>query len=176
MVELGRLRNWLVPTRPKVTLFIVLVWADCTRKALSLPVLPAIVGIGDAESYLSFADYRPPGYPSLLYIYQTMFDGLTYLPQVQVVLFYTSVLLLALSVASLTQNILSAFLIAGFGGVRMVPDFDPASVMSDCLYGSLVVTGAACFLFSVSTKHQRLVWFAALFLRSPRQRGPLDMS
>ncbi len=160
MAGLRRIRTWLVPSPPAAALLVCLVGAYCLRKALSLPILPTITG--DSEGYLSFADYRPPGYPSFLYIYQIVFDGLMYLPQIQLVLFFTSVLLLALAAALITQNNFTAFLVAGFGGIY-IPGFDPASVMADCLYASLLITGVAFFLFFISTGYQSLVWLAALF-------------
>jgi hypothetical protein len=154
-------RNWLLPTGPIVVLFVGLVMAYCIQQMLSVPILPTIMP--DSHSYLSFADHRPPGYPVFLRIYQVIFGGLSYLPQIQVGLYWTSVVLLALSVAWLTQNILSAFLIVGLG--KYSPSFDWVSpcILSDCLYASLVVTGAACFVFSASTKRPSLIWLAALF-------------
>jgi hypothetical protein len=126
---------------------------------LLLPIYP--VNSPDSVVYLMFADYRPPGYPIFLYVYRAIFGGLSYLPQVQFGLFFTSVTLLALSVACLTKNILNAVLIVVVGGY-FAPDFWPEGVMSDPLYGSLLTTAAASFIFSVSIKRPKLVWSAAL--------------
>jgi hypothetical protein len=153
-------RNWLLPTRPLVVLFVGMAVAYSIRTMLWLPIIPNISP--DSASYLSFADYRPPGYPVFLYAYRQIFGGLTYLPQVQFGLFFASVVLLALSLAGLTNNISSAFLVVLIGGY-FVPEFPHASVLSDSLYGSFVVTGAACFVFFVSTKRQGLVCLVALF-------------
>src|SRR5271169_730595 len=100
--ELYRGRKWRVPTKFAVALFLGLITAYCIRKMLLLPILPLTTP--DSEGYLSFADFRPPGYPIFLWIHCAIFGGLAYLPQIQCGLFFASIVLLALSIARLTRN------------------------------------------------------------------------
>jgi hypothetical protein len=157
--ELYRGRKWRVPTKFAVALFLGLTTAYCIRKMLLLPILPLTTP--DSEGYLSFADFRPPGYPIFLWIHCAIFGGLAYLPQIQCGLFFASIVLLALSIARLTRNILSAFLIAGFGAY-FAPAFDPGSVMSDCMYASVIATATATFVLAVSSERLGLIALAAL--------------
>jgi hypothetical protein len=154
--------KYFAPNRTGVTLFMMFVGGMYLHKARLLLITPMMNS--DSEGYITFADYRSPGYPIFLYIHRLVFGGLDFLPHVQTGLYFISVALLALSVAQITRHI-SIALVVFLLGACFAPDLDSInqSIGSDSLYASFLALGAASFIFSVSVNRQSLLWLPSFF-------------
>ena len=157
-----RITKFLAPNKPAVTLFMMLVGGIYLHKARLLLITPMVNP--DLEGYVTFADYRPPGYQVFLSIHRLIFGGFNFLPHVQTGLFFISVALLGLSVTHITKRISSAFVIFLLGAC-LAPglDFINQGLWSDSLYASLLALGAASFIFSVSANSPNLLWLPSSF-------------
>jgi hypothetical protein len=156
------MKKWLAPNKPVLVLFAMSVGGIYIHKALLLLIAPMMNP--DSDGYITFADYRPPGYPIFLYIHRLVFGGFNFLPHVQTGLFFVSVALLSLSVAHITRHISTAVVVFLLGAC-FAPglDFINQSVWSDSLYASLLALGAASFIFSVSANRPTLFWLPSFF-------------
>ena len=99
----------------------------------------------DTESYLRFSPVRPHGYSLFLSGYQLIFDDLAHLPSVQLALFVSAVLLLAVAVGRRTRSFAAAVatLVVAFAAT------DTASfpyVLSDPIYAAALTAGIAGFI------------------------------
>ena len=110
--------------------------------------------VSDSDSYLSYSDTRPHGYPILLDLYERLMGGLRYLPHLQIGLFLASVAALALAVALKTSAPALALLVFGIGAV-FAPGAECCfkSVMSDAVYAAFVTFGGAFFILYLRTRH-----------------------
>jgi hypothetical protein len=99
----------------------------------------------DSESYLLFSPVRPHGYSLFLSGYRLVFDDLSHLPSVQLALFVSAVLLLAVAVGRRTRSSGAAvtMLVIAFAAT------DTTSfpyVLSDPIYAAALTAGIAGFI------------------------------
>jgi hypothetical protein len=138
---------------------VLLLWAppEATRlAALAAIAVLAFLWLGrglpripwassDTESYLQFSPVRPHGYSLFLSGYRLVFDDLAHLPNVQLALFVSAVLLLAIAVGRRTRSSVAAVatLVVAFAAT------DTTSfpyVLSDPVYAAALTAGIAGFI------------------------------
>jgi hypothetical protein len=120
-------------------IFVLLSAAWVATLDTNLPSAPLIET--DSESYLTFADYRPHGYPILLALLSALFGGLQHLPAIQCSVFFCSVILLGVAVSLRVNSILAAPVVLTISA--MAPGIYFTSVMSDTMFSSFTTAGAA---------------------------------
>lgn len=149
-------------TRPdtlQVVLFVLLSAMWVATLVTHLPSAPHIET--DSESYLTFADYRPHGYPILLALLSALFGSLQYLPAIQCSAFFCSVIFLGVAVSFRVNSIVAAPVVLIISA--MAPGIYFTSVMSDSTFSSFTAAGAAFLILFAHRGAIALILLASFF-------------
>jgi hypothetical protein len=104
----------------------------------------------DTERYLEFSPIRPHGYFWFLTAYRVIFDDLAHLPMVQLGLYISAVLLLAIAVGRRTRSFgLPAVMLLLVFAAADTTDFP--YILSDAIYAAAVTSGMAFFVLYAET-------------------------
>jgi hypothetical protein len=149
-------------TRPgslQVVLFVLLSAIWVATLVTNLPSAPHIET--DSESYLTFADYRPHGYPILLAVLSALLGGLHYLPAIQCCAFFCSVIFLGVAVSLRVNCIVAAPVVLTISA--MAPGIYFTSIMSDAMFSSFITAGAAFLVLFAHRGAIALILLASFF-------------